>query len=127
MKITRFKTTLVEVPLARPIATAIHRIESVGCVLLVLQPIGERTLRPPASRWIAWPASLWMGFAFLVLVQLLVSDGVLWLAGSVARAATAEPGASASTSRLPLNGNVDCGSAASGHTAFRASGRSWSR
>ncbi len=37
MKITRFHTTPVEVPLARPIATAIHRIESVGCILLELE------------------------------------------------------------------------------------------
>jgi L-alanine-DL-glutamate epimerase-like enolase superfamily enzyme len=37
MKITNFKTTLVDIPLAMPIATAIHRMESVGCVLLELE------------------------------------------------------------------------------------------
>ncbi|MDH3221570.1 MAG: mandelate racemase/muconate lactonizing enzyme family protein [Gammaproteobacteria bacterium] len=37
MKITRFRTTLVNVPLEAPIATAIHRIESTGCVLLELE------------------------------------------------------------------------------------------
>lgn len=37
MKITRFKTTLVDVPLGRPIATAIHQMKSVGCVLLELE------------------------------------------------------------------------------------------
>lgn len=36
MKITSFRTTLVEVPLPRPIATAIHEMRSVGCVLLSL-------------------------------------------------------------------------------------------
>jgi len=56
---------------------------------LVLQPIGERTLKPAAGRWIAWPASLWMGFAFLVLLALWVSDAALLLAGSTAFAATA--------------------------------------
>ncbi|MDH3386467.1 MAG: mandelate racemase/muconate lactonizing enzyme family protein [Gammaproteobacteria bacterium] len=37
MKITRFGTTLVNVPLETPIATAIHQIESTGCVLLELE------------------------------------------------------------------------------------------
>jgi len=37
MKITKFKTTLVDVPLPKPIATAIHSIRSVGCVLLELE------------------------------------------------------------------------------------------
>lgn len=54
---------------------------------LVLQPISERTLRPPLSRAIAWPASIWMGLVFLLLIGLFVSDAVLWLAGSPARAA----------------------------------------
>jgi hypothetical protein len=54
---------------------------------LVLQPIGERWLRPARARLIAWPASLWMGFAFLLLLALIASDAVLWLAGGVAEAA----------------------------------------
>lgn len=37
MKITGVKTTLVEVPLEKPIATAIHQMKSVGCVLLELE------------------------------------------------------------------------------------------
>ena len=37
MKITRFKTTLVDVPLEKPIATAIHQLKSVGYVLLELE------------------------------------------------------------------------------------------
>jgi len=37
MKITRFKTTLVDVPLEKPIATAIHQMKSIGCVLLELE------------------------------------------------------------------------------------------
>ena len=41
---------------------------------LVLQPIGERWLRPSRARLIAWPASLWMGFAFLLLLGLFASD-----------------------------------------------------
>ena len=37
MKITEFKTRLVDIPLEKPIATAIHQINSVGCVLLELE------------------------------------------------------------------------------------------
>ena len=37
MKITAFKTTLVDLPLDKPIATAIHQMKSVGCVLLELE------------------------------------------------------------------------------------------
>ena len=37
MRITGFRTTRVSVPLAKPIATAIHRLDSVGCVLLELE------------------------------------------------------------------------------------------
>ena len=37
MKITRLNTTLVDVPLAKPIATAIHAMRSVGCVLVELE------------------------------------------------------------------------------------------
>lgn len=63
---------------------------------LVLQPIGERKLERRYARWIAWPASLWMGFAFLLLVQLLATDALLWLAGRAAQAAPSvggQPGA----------------------------------
>src|SRR5262245_39704188 len=59
---------------------------------LVLQPIGERWLRRSHARWIAWPASLWMGFAFLLLLALIASDALLWLAGGVASAAQDLPG-----------------------------------
>jgi len=44
-----------------------------GAALLVLQPIAERTMPRRWARWIAWPASLWMGFAFLSLVLLFVA------------------------------------------------------
>ena len=66
---------------------------------LVLQPIGERTLPPARARWIAWPASLWMGTCFLLLLLLLASDALLWLAGRPASAATAA-GASGAGAQL---------------------------
>ena len=37
MKITKCRTHLVDVPMAKPIATAIHQMKSVGCVLLELE------------------------------------------------------------------------------------------
>jgi predicted MPP superfamily phosphohydrolase len=54
--------------------------------LLVLEPIAQRRLPRSAHRWIAWPASLWLGVGFLLVVTLGVSDLVLWLAGIDAHA-----------------------------------------
>jgi len=53
---------------------------------LVVGPVAERTLPRAASRWLAWPASLWMGTAFLLLVALGVSEllGVLMAAAGSA-------------------------------------------
>ncbi len=71
-----------------------------GLALLVLQPIGERLLRPPLSRLIAWPAAIWMGLAFLLLVLLLVTDAVLSLApAAVAAGADLPPSAQTATGR----------------------------
>lgn len=36
MKITKLQTQLVNVPLAKPIRTAIHDMRSVGCILVSL-------------------------------------------------------------------------------------------
>jgi hypothetical protein len=58
---------------------------------IVAEPIAGRLLPPRFVRLVAWPAALWMGFAFLLLLLLLASDAALWLAGSPALAATAEP------------------------------------
>lgn len=55
---------------------------------LVLEPVAERRWSPARARIVAWPASLWMGVLFLLLVLLLASDALLWLAGSPAAAAT---------------------------------------
>jgi predicted MPP superfamily phosphohydrolase len=58
-----------------------------ACV--VLQPLAERRFPRALARAIAWPASLWMGLAFLLLVQLLVTDALLGLASTAAQAAQA--------------------------------------
>ena len=68
---------------------------------LVLQPLAERGLAPRLGHVLAWPASLWMGLAFLLLLLLGVSDVALWLLGSAALAAsgTADGEASAAGAR----------------------------
>ena len=73
---------------------------ALAAALLVLQPISERTLPRRYSRWVAWPASLWMGAGFWLLLLLFASDAFLWVAGGVARAAdTSEPGSGAAAYR----------------------------
>jgi predicted MPP superfamily phosphohydrolase len=47
---------------------------ALACALLIAQPIAERVLPSARARWITWPASLWMGFAFLLLVLSLAAD-----------------------------------------------------
>jgi predicted MPP superfamily phosphohydrolase len=68
---------------------------------LVLQPLAERGPAPRLGHALAWPASLWMGLAFLLLLLLGVSDVALWLLGSAALAAsgTADGEASAAGAR----------------------------
>ena len=58
-----------------------------GFACLLLQPFAERLVRPPWNRWIGWPASIWMGVAFLFLVVLGAGDALRWIAGGVAYAA----------------------------------------
>lgn len=41
---------------------------------LVAQPIAERRIGPPWSRFLAWPASIWMGVMFLAFVFVGLSD-----------------------------------------------------
>jgi predicted MPP superfamily phosphohydrolase len=63
---------------------------------LILEPIAQRTLPRRLGRWVAWPASLWMGFGFLLLWTLWASEGVVWLLGPPAQAAPID-GAAATT------------------------------
>jgi predicted MPP superfamily phosphohydrolase len=56
---------------------------------LFLQPFGERLLPHRMARWLAWPASLWMGLGFLLLLSVAATDLFWWLAGTPARAASA--------------------------------------
>ncbi len=73
-------------------------------VSLVAEPIAGRLLPPRHARLVAWPAALWMGFAFLLVLLFAASDMALWLINSPALAATAEPlaGRSASGTRAAI-------------------------
>jgi predicted MPP superfamily phosphohydrolase len=51
---------------------------------LVLAPIAERLLPSRIARALTWPASLWMGFAFFLLVLLAASDALALLLGAFA-------------------------------------------
>lgn len=48
-----------------------------GALSLVLLPLAERVLRPPLSRVIGWPGSVWLGFAFIALTLVALSDVVV--------------------------------------------------
>jgi hypothetical protein len=61
------------------------------CILA--EPAAGRFLSRRSSRALAWPASLWMGLAFLLVVALAAADAVFALAGGAASAAGFEPGA----------------------------------
>jgi predicted MPP superfamily phosphohydrolase len=54
-----------------------------GALCLIAQPLGERFLPRRVGRLIAWPASLWMGAAFFLLIGSLASDGLGSLMGAV--------------------------------------------
>jgi len=58
-----------------------------GLACLLLQPFAERLVAPPWNRLVGWPASIWMGAAFLFLVVLGAGDALRWIAGGVAYAA----------------------------------------
>ena len=71
---------------------------------LILQPIGDRLLRPPWSRIIAWPASIWMGLFFYLFLLVAFSDLLLFVVGLVSptelHAAVAEPADASSTAGI---------------------------
>lgn len=69
--------------LPEPWRAAATIVLAAGAVSLLLQPIAERTLPRRLGRWIAWPASLWMGAAFFLLVACLITDGLGALMGAV--------------------------------------------
>jgi hypothetical protein len=71
-----------------------------GFACLILQPFAERLVRPPWNRLVGWPASIWMGTAFLFLIVLAAGDLLRFLAGGVAYAAGNELVGSETSARL---------------------------
>lgn len=70
---------LVTEPALPPaIAGLLTAFIGVAGATLVLAPVGERLLPRGAAQVIAWPASVWMGLAFYLLILLLLSD-ITWL------------------------------------------------
>ena len=62
---------------------------------LVLQPIGERTWPRRFTRLVAWPAAIWMGTAWLLLVALGISGAIGLLLGAAFPPETTESVAAA--------------------------------
>ena len=89
-------------------------------VSIALTPLAERLLPPRWSRLIAWPASLWMGFMFLLLVLLAASDMVIWFLGDAAVAFVgARPAAAANVRALAAVGIALVAGAAGVRSAMR--------
>ena len=85
-----------------PRAAALGAIALLGASLVLL-PVAERTLPPRWARVVAWPASLWMGAVFWLVLSIGAGDLLFWAAGGVARAADAEaPGANAAAWRAGI-------------------------
>jgi len=62
---------------------AVFVIALLACSVL-LHPLADRRLRPELARWLVWPATLWMGVGFWLLLLALGSDLFMWLASAVA-------------------------------------------
>jgi predicted MPP superfamily phosphohydrolase len=56
---------------------------------LILEPIAQRALPRRLGGVVAWPASLWLGFSFLLLLSMWASELVVWVVGAPAQAAVA--------------------------------------
>jgi len=94
---------VLESGIGEPWRTALCAALGLLALCLVAQPIAERRLSRRLSRLVAWPASLWMGFAWLLLVGLAASDLLWWAAGRAALAASdAAPPGDASGPRAAL-------------------------
>jgi predicted MPP superfamily phosphohydrolase len=85
---------------------------TLGVALLVAQPIAERVLPRRLGRWIAWPASLWMGFAFYLLIA-----SIAFTYSASSRAAVAS-GAQALSA--PAGGGRRCGGSLRGAVGLRS-------
>lgn len=65
-----------------------------------VQPLAAEVLPAARQRVIAWPAAAWMGCAWLLVVGLLITDALWWLAGSESLAATTAAADASGTASL---------------------------
>ena len=82
-----FQRLVVDASLPAGWTTALKWLLVVCAALLVVQPIAERTVSHRLGRFVAWPASLWMGFGFLLLAGAGASELVTLVIASAAEAA----------------------------------------
>ncbi|MDH5670767.1 MAG: metallophosphoesterase [Myxococcales bacterium] len=54
----------------------------VAALTMVAHPVAERSIGPAVGRILGWPAYLWMGTAFFLLLGLSATDLLLWLEGA---------------------------------------------
>ena len=71
---------VLDLGLPAPLEWAGLAVIATLAALLLLQPLGERLPRR-ARRWLAWPGSLWIGTAYLLILLLATTDLLLWLVG----------------------------------------------
>ncbi|MEO8602254.1 MAG: metallophosphoesterase [bacterium] len=90
-----------------------------GAVSLVMQPLAERTMSPRVGRWIAWPASLWMGAAFFLLLGFAITDLLRAMMGAAFPGA-AEPSLGAARWQAGLVVGLALGAVARGWREMRA-------
>lgn len=120
---------VVEPGLGEPWATLATVLVWAGFVAMVIQPIGERKLPHGLARWVALPASTWMGLLFWLLLALGASEIlglVLRLGSGVAVAAPqgdVAAGADPSVLRAGAVGLLVFGAAALAHRNARGGPR----
>jgi len=73
---------VIDPGLPGPVERALRLAIVVLAASIPAEPLAERWLPRSVSRWLAWPAALWMGVAFLLLVALGASELVCWLLGA---------------------------------------------
>jgi hypothetical protein len=83
---------VIEPGFAPPVRAVLLSTIAVLFCSLLLQPLAERLVRPSIAKLVAWPAALWMGMCFLLLVLLALTDGVGLLLGATTLAAVTGSG-----------------------------------
>lgn len=73
---------IFEPELGEPLTSVLFWTFVVLALTPLLQGLAERLAPPRFARWIAWPANLFLGLAFYLLIGLLAADSALLLVGA---------------------------------------------